>query len=251
MATEINAGLLSFTGVADGRHREYSTWSLLDHLPGMHTVEGVRLAQQWVSTPELVDRRLYAQAELAASRYLSLCLLAAPAGTAVESLDRASAGRSFDGERTYLRGAFELVKTYVSARVSVDAEAIPFRPNQGVFVTAQDHAPGATTAALEEALAWYDQVHIPDLLRVRGVVGCWWFEAQHDRDANPLGRTIRVYWLDEDPVTFHDDLAARTPGMQMMDLRPAYRTLVVGSYRSIPWPLAFDWSSGRPGRAPW
>jgi hypothetical protein len=103
-----------------------------------------------------------------------------------------------------------------------------------VFVTAQADADGATEAALDEARCWYDEVHIPDLLRVRGVVGCWWFE---DTD----GRTIRVYWLDEDPSVFLDDLEAKTPAMSMIDLRNAYRTLLVGAYQSIPWDSSFAW----------
>jgi hypothetical protein len=77
-------------------------------------------------------------------------------------------------------------------------------------------------------------VHIPDLLGVRGVAGCWWFE-------DPDGRTIRVYWLDEDVTLFLDDLEAKTPAMSMIDLRNAYRTLLVGAYESIPWDSKFDW----------
>ncbi len=136
------------------------------------------------------------------------------------------------------------MKTYAAPNETVNAERIPYGPSVGVFVTAQDQAPSVTGDALDEALAWYDEVHIPDLLSVRGVVGCWWFEATGKEvgpGANRRGRTVRVYWLDEDPVTFHDDLAARTPGMQMIDLRPAYTTLIVGSYRPIPWPLPAQW----------
>jgi len=118
--------------------------------------------------------------------------------------------------------------------VVLDADAVPYRPNRGVFVTAQDQAAGASDAALDEARQWYDEVHIPDLLNLRGVAGCWWFE---DSD----GRTIRVYWLDEDPTLFVDDLEAKTPAMSMMDLRKAYSTLLVGTYQSIPWDSNFDW----------
>jgi hypothetical protein len=245
---KVDAGLISLTGVPDGRHREYLAWARLEKMPELDSVEEVRLTQSWVSTPELVDRRLYAGAEVAAGRYLNLSLLAEPVEEALDGLEsvnakRAAEGRSFAGERTYLRGAFDLVKTYAAPSASVDADAVPFLLNLGVFITAQDHAPGATRAALDEALRWYDEVHIPDLLGVRGVVGCWWFEASGTNRGpyvNPRGRTIRVYWLDEDPIAFHDDLAAKTPGMQMMDLRPAYRTLIVGSYRAIPWP----WPAG-------
>jgi len=118
--------------------------------------------------------------------------------------------------------------------LAFDADAIPYRPNRGIFVTAQADAEDATDAALDEARQWYDQVHIPELLGVRGAAGCWWFE-------DTEGRTIRVYWLDDDPAVFLDDLEAKTPGMQMIDLRKAYTTLLVGAYQSIPWDSPFDW----------
>ena len=127
-----------------------------------------------------------------------------------------------------------MVKTYASPRLAFDADAIPYRPNRGIFVTAQANAEGASESALEEARRWYDEVHIPDLLGVRGVAGCWWFE---DTD----GRTVRVYWLDEDPSVFLDDLKAKTPEMSMIDPSKAYRTLIVGAYESIPWDSTFDW----------
>jgi hypothetical protein len=242
MVMKVEAGFFSFTGVADGRDRAYRSWALLEHLPQISSAHSVLSTQWWVATPELVDRRLYAAGELAASRYLNLSLLAAPMEETLDELRSVDGGleaesRSFGGERTYLRGAFELVKTYASPNVSAKADRVRYEPSLGVFVTAQDHAPSVTGAALDEALTWYDEIHIPDLLSVRGVVGCWWFEAtgrEAGPEANPVGRTVRVYWLDEDPVTFHDDLAARTPGMQMIDLRPAYTTLIVGSYRPIP-----------------
>src|SRR5439155_11581823 len=135
---------------------------------------------------------------------------------------------------SHLGGPFTLVKTYAAHRMAVDADAIPYRPNRGVFVTAQDRAEASSAAVLDEARHWYDQVHIPDLLGVRGVAGCWWFEAVPD-GPNPRGRTIRMYWLDEDPSVFLDDLNAKTPDMSMIDLSKGYSTLPVCAYRSIPW----------------
>ncbi len=78
MMTKVEAGFLTFTGAPDGSNRDYSNWALLEHMSELRTVDGVLSTQWWVSTPELVDRRLYADAELATSRYLNLSLLAAP-----------------------------------------------------------------------------------------------------------------------------------------------------------------------------
>ena len=143
-------------------------------------------AQQWEATPELVERRLYADDEHAPTLWL----------TVVEE-----------------EGPFSLKEEHGD-----------FRADCGLFVTAQRHADGATEAALAEVEAWYRRVHIPDLLAVHGVTGCRWYETD-------AGWDVRLYGLDVDPVDFHDDLAARTPSMTMIDLRPAYRSLLVSSYR--------------------
>jgi hypothetical protein len=236
---KVRVGFFSFTEVLDGRHREYNEWHLFDHMPENFKLEGLQWGQRWVATPELTERRLFSQANLAKTQYVTLYLITEPVTQALAdfySLGRTlyAQGRFFEQRKSHLSGPFTLVKTYAAPTVAVDADAIPYRPNSGIFVTAQDQAEGASDTALDEARQWYDQVHIPDLLNVRGVAGCWWFE---DSD----GRTIRVYWLDEDPTLFLDDLKAKTPDMSMIDLRNAYRTLLVGAYQSIPWDSDFDW----------
>ena len=242
---KVQLGFFSFTEVLDGRHREYNEWHLFDHLPENLRLEGLQWGQRWVATPELIERRLFSRGDLAKSQYVTLYLITDPVSKALDefqSLGRTlySQGRFFQARRSHLSGPFMYVKAYASPRMPVDAEAMAYRPNRGLFLTAQDHAEGATDAALDEARQWYEEVHIPDLLGVRGVAGCWWFEAMPE-GPNPRGRTIRLYWLDEAPSVFLDDLKARTPAMSMIDLSKAYRTLLVATYRSIPWDSSFDW----------
>lgn len=235
-ANKVRLGFFSFTEVLDGRHREYNEWHLFDHMPEQFKLDGLHWGQRWVATPELLKRRLFAGGELARTQYVTLYLITDPVQQALDDFyalarDLHDKDRWFDARKSHLSGPFDLVHTYVSPRLSFDADAIPYRPNRGVFLTAQD---GVDGPALQEAREWYDHVHIPELLNVRGCAGCWWFE-------NADGRAIRVYWLDEDPNIFLDDLTAQTPAMSMMDLRPAYTTLIVGAYASIPWDAAFDW----------
>ena len=239
VANKVKLGFFSFTEVLDGRHREYNEWHLFDHMPENFKLEGLQWGQRWVATPELVERRLFSQGNLAKTQYVTLYLITEPVTQALDdffALGRTlySQGRWFEARKAHLSGPFAVVKTYGAPRLAFDADAIPYRPNSGIFVTAQDQAEGASDAALDEARQWYDEVHIPDLLGVRGVAGCWWFE-------DSGGRTIRVYWLDEDPEVFLDDLKAKTPDMAMIDLSKAYSTLVVGAYQSIPWDSKFDW----------
>jgi hypothetical protein len=236
---KVKVGFFSFTEILDGRHREYNQWHLLDHMPEQFKLEGLQWGQRWVATPELIDRRLFAGAELAPTQYVTLYLITDPVQQALDDFyalgrELYAKDRWFDARKSHLSGPFTLVNTYAAPRIRVDADVIPYRPNRGIFVTAQANTDDASEAALEEARRWYDEVHIPDLLGVRGVAGCWWFE-------DTEGRTIRVYWLDDDPIAFLDDLKAKTPTMAMMDLRKAYSTLIVGAYRSIPWNAEFDW----------
>jgi hypothetical protein len=236
VSNKVKVGFFSFTEVPAGSHHGYNEWHLFDHLPEQFKLDGLQWGQRWVSTPDLIERRLYSQGDLGKSQYVTLYLITEPVQQALDdfyALARTlhKADRFFKERTAHLSGPFELVKTYVSPRLDFDADAIPYRPNRGVFITAQQ---GIAGSALTDAQRWYDEVHIPDLLGVRGMAGCWSFE-------NADGVAIRVYWLDEDPGLFLDDLKAKTPDMQMMDLRPAYRTLIVGAYQSIPWDSTFDW----------
>ena len=239
MPNTLKVGFFSLTEVGNGCDSEYNESRLFDNL----RLEGMCWARRWVATPELMERRLFARGDLAKSQRVSLYLISEPVTTALDEFQKL--GRFFQARRSPLTGLFTLVKTYAAPRLTIDPDAILDWPNRGLFVTAQDRVEGATAAAFDEARQWYDEVHIPDLLGVHGAAGCWWFEAMPDAvmpdRPNPSGRTIRVYWLDEDPNAFLDDLRERTPGMSMMDLSNAYRTLLVGAYRTIPLESSFDW----------
>jgi hypothetical protein len=229
---KVKVGFFSFTEILEGRHREYNEWHLFDHMPEQFKLEGLQWGQRWVATPQLIGRRLYAGDELAKTQYVTLYLMTEPVAQAIDDFyalgrELHSAGRWFDARKSHLSGPFSLVKTYVAPRLDFDADAIPYRPNRGVFMTVQADVEDATESALGEARRWYDEVHVPELLGVRGVAGCWWFE-------DTEGRTIRVYWLDDDPQAFLDDLKAKTPAMKMIDL-------LVGAYESIPWNSTFSW----------
>ena len=159
VANKVKLGFFSFTEVLDGRHREYNEWHLFDHMPENFKLEGLHWGQRWVATPELTERRLFSQGDLAKTQYVTLYLITEPVSRALD--DFYALGRTL----------------YAQGR---------------------------------------------------------WFE---DTD----GRTIRIYWLDEAPEVFLDDLKAKTPDMAMIDLSKAYSTLVVGAYQSIPWDSKFDW----------
>ena len=99
-------------------------------------------------------------------------------------------------------------------------------------------------------LEWYDQVHFPDMLTVKGVAGVWAFisEPSYLSDAfaqdNPPGRMVHVYYLDEDPLEMVADLKAKRPQWKkdgrLPDFSKVRKSLFAGPLKTIvPW--AWDW----------
>ena len=63
MPNKVKVGFFSFTEVLDGRHREYNQWHGLDHMPENFKLDGLQWGQRWVATPELMQRRLWAEGD--------------------------------------------------------------------------------------------------------------------------------------------------------------------------------------------
>ena len=78
-----------------------------------------------------------------------------------------------------------------------------------------------------------------------GVAGCSSFESAdwmniiNDNPA-PAGCSIRVYWLEGDPLVFLDALENLRPG----DVSELYSTVFTGAFRVIEPDSAFSWFDG-------
>lgn len=149
------AGFFSFTEITEpSEHRSYNEWHQLDHLPEQLPLEGVVYGQRWVCTPACRDARMAASSRLEPVHYLTLCLLADPLEDTLRTFvasgeDLRAAGRFHQHRKARLSGPLRLVDTRVAQRVSISAEAVPYRPNRGVYVTVElvesmrvDHALG-------------------------------------------------------------------------------------------------------------
>lgn len=102
-----------------------------------------------------------------------------------------------------------------------------------------------------EAIRWFDEIHIPDMLTVRGVMGCYRFDGQGPRlgaaskGEEPSPRQVLLYFLDEDALQVREELRAK--GMQwkaagrLPDISVAMQPVLNAPYMSIPDPVAFDW----------
>jgi len=180
-------GFFSFTQVTDpSAHEAYNAWHQLDHLPEQFTIDGIHFGRRWVRSPRCTAVEVAPNQLLEGFHYMTLYLLRDERvlpeffslGERLSSVDRFFAAR-----KALLSGPFEVTRRWVAPRVAISAEAVPFRPSQGLYVFV---GPAVDGAALTEH---------------EGVAGAWQF---HD----PAGsRHITVAFVDGDLWTTAATLA--------------------------------------------
>ena len=271
---KVRMAFFSFTEVTDPkRHRDYNVWHQLDHRPENLALPGVSYGERWVSPPEYFGARLVSDSSIHPFHYMNMYHFLEPVEQTMRDfrdLGRTTLAIGRRPEIPYSNritgGTFLFCKAYAAPRVLISPEAIPFRPTRGVFVTVGDiidqtegSAPvtgtmgqpaGAQSASVQRMLEWYDQVHFPDMLTVKGVAGVWAFisEPSYLSDAfahdNPPGRMVHVYYLDEDPLEMVADLKAKRPQWKkdgrLPDFSKVRKSLFAGPLKTIvPW--EWDW----------
>jgi len=210
---KVRLGFFSFTEVTDpGEHRSYNEWHQLDHMPEQFPLPGVVFGQRWVSTPACRRARVYDDPALAPIHYMTLYLMGEPVDATLDQFlalgeTLRSAGRFHEHRRARLSGPLSVTGMVAAPRVHVSPEAIPYRPNCGVYVVVREgtepdeRAAGATTASGD---AHDEEARLAaSLLGADGVAGVWSF-ATDSRFARhvwrPGAKTIAVAYLDVDPV---------------------------------------------------
>ena len=209
------------------KHYEFNEYHQLDHRPENLALPGVIYGERWVRTPDCASAVPTPDTNFSTVHYVNMYWLREPVeASRLEWMDFGTQathlGRRPDlaWARRPLVGSFIPLKGYVNPRVLISAEALPFRPGRGVFVTVTQL--GEDLAAAERLARWYDRVRIPDMLLCRGVTGAWTFISEsafpaHRRDGveeNSAGMRIHVFFLDEDPLLFAVDLAERQPAWE-------------------------------------
>ena len=171
-------GFFSFTEITDpSAHEAYNAWHQLDHLPEQFTVDGITFGQRWVRSPRCRSAEAASGPLLDPFHYMTLYLMrdegCLPPFFALAERLR-DEDRFFNPRRALLSGPFEVVGRWAAPRVAVSAEAVPFRPSQGVYVTVGPRVDGA------------------ELTAHPGVAGAWQFAD------GPAGRTVTVAFVDGD-----------------------------------------------------
>jgi len=160
------------------KHRAYGAWHALDHVPENVALDGVALGARWVRTPRCAARTEAEDPELADVQYLTTYWFIDPWERSVQQWDELASRSRHWGRRPELGwtrrvrcGYHVPIKGYVNPRVLVAADVIPYRPNRGVHLSVSRFQ-GAPVDVVE-ALRWYDETRIPDLLTCDGAAGAW------------------------------------------------------------------------------
>ena len=224
---KVRLGFFSFTEITDPReHHAYNEWHQLDHMPEQFPLDGIAYGQRWVSTPACRAARAVSEAPLDSIHYMTLYLMTEPVERTLAEFrqlgrDLRAVGRFHLHRRARLSGPFALRDAAVAPRVLISAEAVPYRPNLGVFVEVEERPDGDDAADQEQIRG----VHLPALCAQPGVAGAWSFA-----DAQ---RRVTVSWLDAPPLDMSDRLA---PIVARRRERATGRTVFAGPLETItPW----------------
>ncbi len=232
---KIRLGFFSFTEITDpGEHHSYNEWHQLDHMPEQYPLDGVAYGQRWVSTPACRAARSVSEPLLDPIHYMTLYLMTEPVDRTLREFmqlgrDLHKVGRFHLHRRSHLSGPFPFRAAAVAPRVLISREAVPYRPNLGVYVEVEELA-GATDPDTERRA----REHLDALCAVPGVAGAWSF-ADDDR-------RVSVSWLDGAPL----DVATRLdPVAERRRAGSGGRTMFAGPLETItPW--QWNWFDGTP-----
>jgi len=212
---KVVVGFFSFTEITDpSEHRSYNEWHQLDHMPEQYPLPGVIFGQRWVSTPVCRRARAYDDPGLAPVHYMTLYLMGEQVDTTLEDFHALGqhlrdAGRFHGHRRSRLSGPFAVTGQQAAPRVLVSAEAVPYRPNRGVYVVVRDlDSPAATASGSPTSRRSGAEVQdgrlATAMLEHDGVAGVWTFgtDSRFDRHPwRPGHKTVTVCYLDEEPLT--------------------------------------------------
>jgi hypothetical protein len=245
-----------FTALTDPtRHAEYNEWHQLDHLPENLLQPGVAWGDRWVLTPDCAELSVVGDPAHAGHQYALMYWFRDPAEASVAVWREVNERTIHWGRRPELSwtsrrplGFFNPVKGYVHPRVLVSADALPFRPHRGVWLSiTQVQAPQSPAAVA--LFRRYDREWLPSLLACPGVAGAWTFSYAAPPDGfgstgagnpeSPGSLVLRLLYLDADPTATTRAIHA-TRGAWADEAAEVERVVLAAPFRTItPW--QWDW----------
>jgi len=210
---KVKVGFFSFTEITDpAEHRAYNEWHQLDHMPEQLPIPGIVFGQRWVSTPACRAARAVDEEPYRPIHYMTLYLMADPIDRTLRDFMEVgqqlrALGRFHQKRRAAMSGPHQWLDGHVAPRVLVGAEAVPYRPNRGVYVIVEETVEGADPEAED---AWIRGLHerwAAAACAVDGVAGVWQFAsspALQGAGWSGGNRRISVCYLDDDPLAVAD-----------------------------------------------
>ena len=244
---KIKAGFFAIPELAeDADHVEYNHWHSTDHIPENLAIPGIVLGTRWAAPKSYIAARGETIAKLRPNQYVVHYLMTEPVERTIDEFrdlgQRTRALGRYFAQRTILgAGWFRLLKTFSAPGLDISAEALPFRPCRGVYLEMAVIPQGKESKQISR---WYDEVHIPQILGVKGVLGAYWYYdgslyggATAMEDAQDMH--VWTYYLGEDPL--HVTNSIREAVGKNNDKLPTVRAILSGPYEAIGYPLHYDW----------
>lgn len=242
---KIKLGLFAFASLTDPDPKataEYNWWHSSDHMADNLAAPDVHFGARYVASPELVAARAKGDPSLEPTRFLISYYLGGddPMQTLHEHhmLNRqlTALGREFPRRKIHFIGPFNFVKGYVADRLTIAPESLLWRPHTGVHVIMLELGDRRDAEAVG---AWYDKVHLPDIISLKGFAGAWRFVSAgappYAGFANPPERFINIFFLDDDPAQTAARLREASPKWTAAGrgLDKPRKVLFSGAFRSL------------------
>lgn len=243
---KVKVGFFSFTEITDpGEHRAYNEWHQLDHMPEQLPIPGIVFGQRWVSTPACRASRAVDEEPLAPIHYVTLYLMADPVDRTLRDFMEVgqqlrALGRFHQKRRAAISGPHQWLDGHVSPRVLVGAEAVPYRPNRGVYVIVEEPRDDADPDVED---AWVRSLHeewADAVCALPGVAGVWQFATSPALRGGGWSdgvRRITVCYLDGPPLEVAETIR---PLLDQRWRDAPVRPIHAGPFETVV-PYQWDW----------
>jgi hypothetical protein len=243
---KVKIGFFSFTEITDpAQHRAYNEWHQFDHMPEQFPIPGVVYGQRWVSTPECRAARAVDEEPLTPVHYMTLYLMSDPVDRTLRDFmelgqQLRALGRFHRARRAALSGPLQWLDAHAAPRVLVNPEAVPYRPNRGVYVIVEEPLSGADPEALDGWVRGLHEHWVGAACAVPGVAGVWQFASSPRLQGpgwDPGNRRITVCYLDDAPLAV---AASLRPLLDERWRDAPVRAVHAGPYETVV-PYQWDW----------
>jgi hypothetical protein len=213
----------------------YLRWHLLDHMPEQYQLPGIQLALRYIADGAYPEHRLAGSGPLADLGNVVNYLVGDPVQQTHEDFMALGPRLREMGRFPVMRPSLQvrmpaLQRWYVSPRVQVSAEVVPWRPHRGVVFLVEE----PTAARPDPWLEWVHAEHVPAVLDVPGVAGVWAYGETRTwtlhRNCQGDPQYTTVVYCDDDPLAV---AAALTPLLEQRWATGAVRPLFAGPLRTM------------------